>query len=136
MGNPTYIQLKDKNGANIFEMKADRWEATIDREVKVHPLKSGFSATTVNAPLALDFGSATEHFALKGRLMTQRELNRLKDLVKNKWFTNSPVTLTIGTGGTAITKGGVVSQMHSYWDENTRKFVVTVLFIDTTVWKI
>jgi len=26
--------------------------------------------------------------------------------------------------------------MHSYWDENTRKFVVTVLFIDTTVWKI
>ena len=129
------MQLKDASGTNIFEMKGWRWEARLVREIKVHPTKS-FPGTEPNPSIGLDFGSKTTHYTLQGKLDTQKQLNALKLKAVKEWFEDPPTTLTIGTGGTAITKTGLVVHMHSEWSARANRFTITLKFWDTTVFTI
>jgi hypothetical protein len=130
----SYMQVKDAAGANIFEMKGWRWEDLLAREVKVHPTKS-FPSSEPNAPLGLDFGSYTRHYALQGRLKSQREFNRLKLLVAVTYYENAAnqkmVTLTVGTGGTAISADGIIEQIHAEWDAEWNYIICTIKFYET-----
>jgi len=132
----SYMNIKDSAGGNIFEMKGWRWEDVLGREIKIHPTKSFPGASSVNPPLALDFGSYTRHYALQGRLKTQRQFNRLKLLSAETWFDNYPLTLTIGTGGTAISKVGVLEQLHVEWDAKWNYMICTIKFWNNTYWTI
>ncbi len=133
----TFMQLKDKNGANIFHMKGWRWEGVIDREVKQYPTKSLPGATTVNPPLALDFGSNTRSYALMGRLNTNRQVNVLQDQVIEKWFTYLPVTLVIGDAGAdQISVTGLVDHMHADWQERLQYWTIAIHFLHTGVFPI
>ena len=129
------MQLKDASGANKFEMKGWRWDTRLVREIKVNETKS-FPGTEPNPPIGLDFGSKTTHYTLQGRLKTQKQLNDLKLKVVKSWYEDAPTTLKIGTGGTAITKTGLVVHLHSKWTEKDKKFTITLKFWDTTVFTI
>ena len=135
----SYMQLKGADGANIFERKAWRWDARLVREIKVNPTKS-FPGTEPNPAIGLDFGSKTTHYTLQGSLKTQKQLNRLKLLVAVTWFetgqSNKTSTLTIGTGGTAISRDGGVTHLHSEWNAKANHFVITIKFWDTTVFTV
>lgn len=128
------MQLKGMDGANIFEMKGWRWEDLLVREIIVKPTKSFFSSEP-NPPLALDFGSYTRHYALQGRLKTQKEFNRLKLLVAVSWYetaqNNAIVELTIGTGADKISATGVIEQLHAEWDADWNYIIVSMNFYET-----
>lgn len=133
MPSPSYMQIKDSAGGNIFELKGWRWTDLLAREIKIHPTKSFPGASSINPPLGLDFGSHTRHYALQGKLNTQRQFNRLKLLAIVTWYDNYPVTLTIGTGGTKIEKTGVIEHVHVEWDAKSPNFMIaSILFYDTT----
>jgi hypothetical protein len=138
MAYPSYMQIKDSAGGNIFEMKGWRWGWVLNKEFSIDPLKSFPGASSVNETLAVDFGKHTRDVALSGRLLTQRQFNTLKDYMKNQWFSKQPNTLTIGTGGTAITRTGIASHMHAVWNTKDPKEIrIDIDFLDVdSVWKI
>jgi hypothetical protein len=136
MGVRSYMQLKDSAGGNIFELKGWRWDRVLDRFVKLHPLKSFPGASSVNETLALDFGDNARKYALMGRLLTNRQFNSLRTLVRDTYFEKAPVTLTIGTGAHNLTPSGVVSNLHVDWSEGNQYYTATIGFIEGVVFPI
>ena len=137
----TQIEIKGSSGAYLFPMKAWRWDIVVDRNPKIDPLKSFPGADSVNETLAVDFGKHTRHVALMGRVRTNRQMNTLRDYVKNKWFSDQPLTLTIGTGGdkiqfTGATNGGLVQHVHGTWSAETMEWTLLIDFWNVVVFKI
>ncbi len=136
MAKVTYVEIKGTSGAYLFPMKAWRWDIVVDRNPKIDPLKSFPGATSVNETLAVDFGKHTRHIALMGRVKTNRQMNTVRDYVKNKWFKDQPLTLTIGTGGDSITFTGLVQHIHGTWSAETEEWTLLIDFWNVVVFKI
>ena len=135
MPYPSYIQMKDSAGGNIYEMKGWRWDRLVERNVRLHPLLSFPGSGAVNETLALDFGENYRKDGLQGRLQTNRQLERLRGLARDSWFDKAPTTLTIGDGGadTMTVTNGLVDRVHADWNESNQYYTVTIGYVEGLV---
>ena len=132
----SYMQLKDKDNEHIFEMKGWRWDFGQTKELKIHKLKALPTASVANDPIGVDWGATKRDITLTGRIRSNRQLNLIKGYARDDWWSNNPMTLTIGTGATGFSVEGLVSVVHADWNADDGYWNIMLKFVIATVFTI